>query len=53
MAIKIDLKKAYDHIEWDFLDEVLRKAGFYGLMMQLIMNCTSQVSLFVVWNGCS
>lgn len=28
MAIKLDMHKAYDHVEWDFLEQVLIKMGF-------------------------
>lgn len=27
-ALKINMNKAYDWIEWDFFEEVLRKYGF-------------------------
>lgn len=28
VAIKLDLEKAYDHVNWDFLLYVLRRSGF-------------------------
>lgn len=31
MAMKIDLEKAYDKLDWGFLDEVLRCFGFSSL----------------------
>lgn len=37
MAVKVDLKKAYDHIEWCFLDCVLGIWGFSEATMQLIV----------------
>jgi len=30
-AIKIDLSKAHDRLEWDFVEAVLRQAGFLEL----------------------
>ena len=28
VVFKIDFEKAYDHMRWDFLDQVLEKKGF-------------------------
>ena len=28
VIFKIDFEKAYDHVNWDFLDHVLEKKGF-------------------------
>lgn len=51
IAIKIDLENAYDRIEWDFLEEVLQKVGFEDHLLQLIMYCTFELSLSILWNG--
>lgn len=51
MAIKIDVEKAYDRIEWDFLEAILCQVGFDAHLVQLIMRCTSQATLSVLENG--
>lgn len=41
MAIKIDFNKAYDRVEWDFLEEDMRKMGFDGKWIQWVMQCVT------------
>lgn len=51
MAIKVDLEKAYDRINWKFFEAVLRRVGFNKSLTHLIMDCTTSTSLSVLWNG--
>ncbi|CAL5349484.1 unnamed protein product [Camellia sinensis] len=53
MAIKIDLGKAYDRIEWPFLEQVLNEIGFPFSWITLIMKCVSITQLAILWNGAS
>lgn len=48
MAVKIDLKKAYDRISWSFLKETLEMAGLPGNLAELIMNCVQASMLQVL-----
>lgn len=51
MAIKLDMEKAYDKIEWNFLLAILRKLGFCDKWISLIRNCLSTVSYSIIING--
>lgn len=43
--IKVDLKKAYDHVDWNFLPQVLKFKGFNSLLRRLIMQSIFTTSL--------
>lgn len=51
MAIKVDLEKAYDKIEWSFIKEVLMNANLPKNLISLIMSCVSSVSTSILFNG--
>ncbi|KAK4264615.1 hypothetical protein QN277_025768 [Acacia crassicarpa] len=51
MAIKIDLEKAYDQINWMFLKQVLLEVGLDGSFVEFIIDCVSSVLYNVLWNG--
>lgn len=51
VAIKIDMSKAYDRVEWDFLRVTMEKMGFEQKWIHLIMSCVSSVSYRVLTNG--
>jgi hypothetical protein len=51
MALKLDMAKAYDRMEWAFIREVLQSMGFPDRILQLIMGCISTVSYQVLING--
>jgi hypothetical protein len=50
-AIKLDMMKAYDRVEWPFLEAMLLKIGFPARMVQLIMKCVRSVPFSVKVNG--
>lgn len=37
LGIKLDMNKAYDRVEWDFLDVVMRNMGFYNEWVNVVM----------------
>jgi len=49
--LKLDLKKAYNYINWDFLRLVLFQAGFGLLVMNWIMRCVTSVTYAMLVNG--
>ena len=53
MAFKLDISKAYDKVNWDFLHDVLERIGFSNRIINLIMTMVGSVSYFVLLNGSS
>jgi hypothetical protein len=51
MAIKLDMSKAYNRMEWIFVEEIMRKLGFAEKWISLIMMCINSASYSVLING--
>ncbi|XP_038695493.1 uncharacterized protein LOC119992773 [Tripterygium wilfordii] len=51
MAVKLDMSKAYDRVEWNFLKEVMARLGFSGKWQWWIMRCINSVSYRILING--
>jgi hypothetical protein len=50
---KLDIKKAYDHVNWDFLLYMLRICGFGEKWCSWIAHCISSVRFSVLVNDTS
>ncbi|KAL2230690.1 UNVERIFIED_CONTAM: hypothetical protein Sindi_1663400 [Sesamum indicum] len=50
-ALKVDIRKAYDTVEWDFLLAVLQLFGFPPKFTRWIEECVSTTSFLIGLNG--
>ena len=51
MAVKLDMSKAYERVEWPFLEGIMRRMGFNEGWINLIMLCVKTVIYSVLVNG--
>ncbi|XP_021844981.2 uncharacterized protein [Spinacia oleracea] len=49
--MKLDLQKAYDTVEWSFLEEVMTNLGFPVHFINLVMTCLTTTHYSVLING--
>jgi hypothetical protein len=50
-AIKLDMAKTYDRVEWRFPRAIMKKLGFPVRWCSLIMKCVSSISFCIRVNG--
>ena len=51
MALKLDMSKAYDRVEWVCLEKIMEKLGFSFRWRELMMHCIFSVTYVVRING--
>ena len=51
MALKLDMRKAYDRMEWNFLQKLMEKMGFCTMWIGLIMECVRTISYLILMNS--
>ncbi|KAA3486702.1 reverse transcriptase [Gossypium australe] len=50
-ALKLDMSKTYDRVEWDFLAGMMKSLGFHDDWIVLVMRCVCSVSYSISLNG--
>jgi hypothetical protein len=51
MAIKLDMSKAYDKVEWDFLEAIMYRMGFDRRWIEMIIMCVKFANFKILVNG--
>ena len=50
-TIKIDMEKAYDRLDWKFIEHTLMCLNLETKFIQIIMACITTNSMSILWNG--
>lgn len=51
LAVKLDLEKAYDLLNWNYIECCLKRFGFHEKWIGLVMHCISSVLFSILVNG--
>lgn len=47
--LKLDMSKAYDQVEWDFLQSLMNRLGFLDEWIDKIMRCVRSVKYYLYY----
>jgi hypothetical protein len=50
-ALKLDMRKAYDLLEWTYLEAIMIKPGFHSSWVEMVMRLVTTVFFQVLFNG--
>jgi mannosylglycoprotein endo-beta-mannosidase len=53
VILNIDMEKAFDRLEWNFIYKVLTSFGFSNTWINLIKNCIEVIPISIIINGSS
>jgi len=51
LALKLDISKAYEKVEWPFLQGIMTKLGFLEIWINWVMGCVTTPSFSILING--
>ena len=51
VALKLDISKACDQVEWHFLQSIMEKMGFPAGWIERVMSCVTTPSFSILVNG--
>ena len=51
VAIELDLEKAYDRLEWNYIQDTLEFFQLPPTLITLIMNMVTSTRFHILWNG--
>ena len=51
MSLKLNMSKAYDLVEWEFLERLMHHLDIEERMIKIIMSCLQSISYAILLNG--